>query len=447
MFDSFNNKTISIESLNDYLDFIDEIDYNNFYFRGESKHFTTRTASAHRDYSDNLWCRPQVDFDSSLLRYYQEIGNTLNDSEKENFIAYAQHHGLLTPLIDISSSPLTALFFGSENSNNKTQNDYGYIYIFNKSNSIDISSSLRGYENIDLLDNLINLPSDFFSADFYNGLQKIRITHPELFGYMFYDLLHHVKHFDDLDIATTSFVHPTKDSALFIIDKISNLLSDFNFFEINRETYCTPYSEILKHINDNFSLLSKNSYFSFDYLLYKDKDLKQNLIEFNDYFFSSNKNKLIKYKEDSENLNIVMCKNIDELDTAITSYIFILKNYLSYLREQAYAFEHNNLPLLPYFTYTPTFLFDRMKAQKGLFYYQLTLNKFDRTYNTHQLIQQKFIPDYIVKINNKEKIRHQLEMIDINLKTLFPDPDNIAKYLNNLHIQNIKKELKNMQSN
>ena len=42
--------------------------------------------------------------------FYKETAHKLNE-DKIDFIAFAQHHGVPTNLLDVSTSPLTALYF------------------------------------------------------------------------------------------------------------------------------------------------------------------------------------------------------------------------------------------------------------------------------------------------------------------------------------------------
>lgn len=131
------NKT-EIKSLQDYISKFDETEFSgNFYYRGEPKDYsctilndnispvdTRNMASGYRwmlqnekTFEDLLWLRND---------YYREIGHTLTEKETENFIAYAQHHGLPTELLDITSNSAVALYFACE----RDDDEDGYIYLF-----------------------------------------------------------------------------------------------------------------------------------------------------------------------------------------------------------------------------------------------------------------------------------------------------------------------------
>lgn len=47
------------------------------------------------------------------------------------------------------------------------------------------------------------------------------------------------------------------------------------------------------------------------------------------------------------------------------------------------------------------------------------------------LVAQKIVPDVTLKICDKKHILEDLDMVGINLKTVYGDDDNIAKYVKN----------------
>lgn len=103
---------IMINSLSEYIDEIERFPSSKIFFRGEPEENPEGTASALRKYK----------------------------GEHENFIAFAQHHGIPTSLIDITKSPLVALYFACQNE----AEENGYVYLFEE-NYIDITKIVQKY--------------------------------------------------------------------------------------------------------------------------------------------------------------------------------------------------------------------------------------------------------------------------------------------------------------
>lgn len=52
--------------------------------------------------------------DEISKKYYEQVVSKLTSEEKEYFLAFCQHYGVPTNLIDFSYSPLIALFFSCQ---------------------------------------------------------------------------------------------------------------------------------------------------------------------------------------------------------------------------------------------------------------------------------------------------------------------------------------------
>lgn len=139
-----NDKKIKISTLSEYINIIKKYNLRNKYFRGENQKYPSISSSLVREYVPQKDYSGLVDIYTKLLKsYYQEVGYKLDKIQEENFLAFSQHHGLRTNLIDFTTSPLVALFFSCERERYDVES--GYIYILNEEDTVDASEFLQKY--------------------------------------------------------------------------------------------------------------------------------------------------------------------------------------------------------------------------------------------------------------------------------------------------------------
>ncbi|WP_418577820.1 FRG domain-containing protein [Hungatella sp.] len=133
-----------ISSLTEYVNVVKKYDLRNQYFRGENQKYSNICSCLVRDYFPKENGVGLIHTYSKLLRgYYQEIGYELNKMQEENFLAFSQHHGLKTNLIDFTTAPLVALYFACERKMYDVNS--GYVYILNEKETIDASGFLQEF--------------------------------------------------------------------------------------------------------------------------------------------------------------------------------------------------------------------------------------------------------------------------------------------------------------
>lgn len=127
----------------------------------------------------------------------------------------------------------------------------------------------------------------------------------------------------------------------------------------------------------------------------------------------------------------------DDLCYTYSEDILLILVIIKVVFGEMYSYKTNLLDdfELPfYFSYSPPNILPRIVNQSSLFIYQLYhddsladtyIDKFENR------ITQRISPDFTIKINNKEKILESLDNMGINLKFIYNDFDNIAKYIKN----------------
>lgn len=321
------------------------------------------------------------------------------DIERENFLHYSQHHGLPTPLVDITSNPLTALFFSC--SSNFKENK-SRIHLFQKNKFINFSLFPKKED--------LTLNNFFFDNEFtLQVFRKISKLSEDIKQQLLYDCAQNLNPFKVRGKALTDTKYIGKDPTPtlgYILKKLfQEELSDV-------EEFCDKFINLFsEHFDYDFKYNQKREKFRIALFIKEGKSF----FELHSDRYSSDKLALmIIYLINEQSRNMID----DFLERGI-------------LADQYAQLKDSYSVVFPPIVMHPSVKFERMKSQEGTFLYQLPhFNGNTRKYIGFSKIES----DIEFIINDKRKIYTTLNKMGINQKTIFPDHDNIATYLKFKHL-------------
>ncbi|MCL1882283.1 MAG: FRG domain-containing protein [Defluviitaleaceae bacterium] len=375
-----------IENLEEY----ERLSRANYLFRGEGYSFPTRVTGAFRlncskltdgktceDYDNHESCYDYRNSKLSLYRdfriavdeYYREVAHELSETEKNNFTAFAQHHGLPTNLLDVTFYPLAALFMACHRGNFNTKGELpenptpAYVYIFE--DYIDVTEIMDKYPKDTVVDLLIQ-------------------------------------------------------NNEYAIDKIYHLLDGYcRRFQLSKKLNGVYMKNLCNCIYERFGTYNEADF----------KDIAEKAKIAGDACGCDIPlSRGQAYNGLLESINKVAANRKIELPQIHKNEPY-LRALIFYLKccDRKGAGEY-----MPYMVYRPKELFKRARLQRGFFIVQPFMAlKDDGLYNENRRIRciQDIEHSKVIIIKNPELILRQLDAIDINQGTMYGDFDNIAKHL------------------
>lgn len=365
-----NSKIIEVNSLNEYITVIKENKLTDYYFRGENAKNPSISSSLLRKDNSILLNKEDFRFYENIINnYYDEIATNISEFDRKNFLAFSQHHGLSTNLIDLTTSPLIALYFACSKNDNYETSNTGYVYLIDKQKTIDASRLINECfappaNNYNLIDKFAQSDSKIVEA-FMSHLNKYFWDN----GFEPYknNLINQCYDLESSPVGEIQVFFQSFSEALKVLEVTNNTEAIFNLLasksRLNLEVVGLSYNLGI-YINllwEFFHTLASISFFDNDGV-----DVKFPSIP---YFIYKT-----PYKFDR-------IRNQEGL--------FLYQFYYTFARK------HENIP--------------------------------------DSIIKQEIIPNISIIIKDQKRILEELDFIGINLKTIYGDFDNIATYINQKH--------------
>ena len=188
-------KDLSVKSLSEYVKLLEKYSSKSYFFRGENSFFKERTAKAFHHYDEevknhSVWKAKYHDFMKAVDTFHSEIAYRLKEYERSHFLAFSQHYGVPTNLIDVSSSPLTALYFACYRKSTDKSTD-GYVYVFDDK-YIDIGLIISKSLKKDFIELMLKKDLSTILA-FVKEMQQFQSRYPQQFEELFDDLISDMK--------------------------------------------------------------------------------------------------------------------------------------------------------------------------------------------------------------------------------------------------------------
>ncbi|MCM3134336.1 FRG domain-containing protein [Paenibacillus polysaccharolyticus] len=151
-----------VNSVEDYMAMIEELPkgLDRYYYRGENKVYSTQSSSLLRSGIARLLRDNPEYYVDAVNDYVRDMADQAGEWEREHVLAWCHHEGLPTNLLELTASPLRALYFAclSRTDHSEEPSQAGYVYGFARENTADVTELIL--ENVKIKASRYNLIED-----------------------------------------------------------------------------------------------------------------------------------------------------------------------------------------------------------------------------------------------------------------------------------------------
>jgi len=240
---------ISVNCLKEYEDLCKTFECT-YVYRGESDNYDEIQSNAFRKGK-----APFLNMESEYRKKFNEKVNTLdlamvfefsraleNKGLQNHFLAFSQHYGLPTNLVDFTWDPLIALYFACE----KYEDKIGYVYLV-ESDCIDVTSLLSNKAENNLAYMFMN-EKDIIDK-LYPLFDEYEKKFPEKF-YMYYKRLDDEYKFRDTIIPDTRFPNYNEGEYKEELGEISKEFQKLKINNFENKVVISYFNELWCYLDD-----------------------------------------------------------------------------------------------------------------------------------------------------------------------------------------------------